>query len=218
MIKNILTAAVVSVTMGASAASAALIDFTSNGTGVTGMVGSATWTLTASPDDIRSNQAPGACPTDCQALGLAMDFDGLGIAGPEVSTTSVGNQYLTLSFDEKVKLSGIAYIDMYKDTPPSPDFETGRVIAGAFVDGATFDHETDAVFVKFKSNGFVYDDTISLTGTVFTIFAGPINDNAGQPDSALAAVVISAVPLPAGVLLMGTALGGLGLARRRKKA
>lgn len=217
MFKKFATAAAAALVMSAGAASAALIDFTDNSTGLAGSIGSANWVLSATPDDINNSQAPGVCPIDCQALGLAMDNDGVGIDNSEVSTFPNSNQYLTLTFSEKVKVSGIAYIDMYKDDD-SDNFESGLVKVGAFVDGATFDHKSDAEFVKFKGNGFVYDESIELTGSVFQIFIGPINDDAGQPDAALAAVQISAIPLPAGVLLMMTALGGLAFTRRRKSA
>ena len=54
-------------------------------------------------------------------------------------------------------------------------------------------------------------DTLSQTLRISFTDAGGAPDFDGQ-------VQVSVVPLPAGVLLMGTALGGLAVARRRKKA
>lgn len=48
-------------------------------------------------------------------------------------------------------------------------------------------------------------------GESFALFA-----TSGRPDSYISAMSVSAVPLPAGVLLMLTGLGGLAVARRRK--
>lgn len=66
----------------------------------------------------------------------------------------------------------------------------------------------------------------SATLTLNTLFAAPgdlsQNLNIGftsfSGQQIQLSVGVAAVPLPAGILLMGTALGGLGLARRRKLA
>ena len=59
---------------------------------------------------------------------------------------------------------------------------------------------------------------LSLIGQSFVFTAGSLNDTAGFADGALAAMKVAAVPLPAGGLLLLTALGGLAAVRRRKQA
>lgn len=64
---------------------------------------------------------------------------------------------------------------------------------------------TDWIVINFGTS--VTDAVVELTNTV------RLNDGFGIDDA-----TIAAVPLPAGFLLLGTALGGLGVARRRRKS
>lgn len=63
---------------------------------------------------------------------------------------------------------------------------------------------------------YVFSFEVATAGSYMLSFDARGNSNSlgGLLDD----VAINAVPLPAGMLLLGTALGGLGLARRRKKA
>ena len=67
-----------------------------------------------------------------------------------------------------------------------------------------------------KGAGFAFNGDFRITGTQFTFTIGDSNDGVGLADGALAGVNVAAVPLPAGMLLLGTALGGFSFARRRQ--
>lgn len=194
---------------GTFAASATTLDFTTNPFAA-GSIGSNGWTLTADPDvavagDIVANQAKPLLT----AAGLVGDFDGVGVGlkNPDEVDRS---EELVLEFDRKVRITNIYFLDLFIDAD-GIDKELASVTYG----GGTVHFEAQA---PDKLLGGFLAAATNLKGTSFTFFEAIGNDGRGVGDFALAGVTVEPVPLPAGMLLLGTALGGLGIARRRKKA
>lgn len=213
--KKLLKLSTAALLASAVSASAAIIDFTEGAPPQTGpfagSVGGVTWTLEGEPNQVITpnvGPAPGAATFN----GLAGDNDGVGIGSNEIRN---GPAFAVLTFSEEVKLVGTFFLNLFRSAE-SDDFEQVYITVDSNTPGS-IDHIVEAE-ETFEENFGFKQDTTALKGTVFTFFAAPTNDDVGRPDFSLAAVELAPVPLPAGLLLMGTALGGLGLMRRRKKA
>lgn len=199
---------------GALSASAALLDFTDSTVGLVGTIDGVGYTVTGVPVDPNTNDMADSCGAVCDPL--ALDNDGLGINDDEISSVAgLVQQYITITFADRVDLTGVYWLDMYNDNDDPLENEIGFVSVGG-TPASPADVTTNAQFDFRKSAGFASTTGFELRGTSFSFFVGDGNDAVGRADAALAAINISAVPLPAGLLLMGTALGGLGLTRRRK--
>ena len=211
-ITSIAAATLVGSTM---AASAALLDFTADasydvqsGSVASGTLADGnTWEITPTPATgtltYETSDAPaGATPP------LTGDNDGIGIDGDELTFPK---QMLTLTFNNTVKISTLYFLDLFL----TGDHSSGE-IALVSVDGGA-----DSSFLATETAGvdaFGFGEfATGLTGKSFTFAVGRTNDGVGRADYALAGVDVATIPLPAGLLLLGTALGGLGIARRRRK-
>jgi hypothetical protein len=143
---------------------------------------------------------------------LAGEYDGLGISNDEITYPS---EWITITFVKPVTLTAVYFLDVFFSGRNPSDTESGNVTVGGApgsADGSIF-----ASVPTSEGVGFAQITGLSLKGTTFTFWAGPGSDDTSA-DVALAAIEIAPIPLPAGALLIGTALGALGLVRRRKTA
>lgn len=196
------------------AASAAILDFTAGTTGATSGSEFGGWSMQG-----YYNGEPHSLNTSTKGPGpmgpLAGDNDGAGVRTDEISFET---DYVTITFAEEVTLIGAYFLDLYDKT-------TEREVANISVGDSVGEADASLAGYAIKSGpanptgeaGYGELLGISLRGTQFTFFAGATNDTFGTPDFALAGLDVAPVPLPAGMLLLPTAIGGLMLARRRKK-
>lgn len=210
----------------ATGASAAVIDFTAAGTGLNGSLGGGvTWTMTGVPVAPNNDQGFDGNPNPPSFIGqtfdLAFDTDGFGIRDDEIATIPGGAvQSITLSFFKdgeafEANILGFAFLDLFKLEGDAGESAILTVDAGSSAG------DTETLMFNpangVPNGGYAEITGLNLFASQITFTAGAINDNRGVADGALAALQIAAVPLPAGGLLLLTALGGVAALRRRRK-
>jgi hypothetical protein len=214
--------------VGATAASATTIDFTKASTGTSGTAGNVGWTLTAGTNvgiagTANNSQLFDGQGSNLASTGLALQRDGYGVrsaldkqtSDDEISSMKKGSEYLQLTFDWAVKLTGASFLDLF--IAANGDFEEG------------YAETDDGTIIAFSAADLANSGGSRRAGYAGGTFAGIItqsikfyiglgNDAQGVADGALASVDIAPVPVPAAGLLMLGGLGGLAALRRRKTA
>lgn len=204
---------------GSVSASAALIDFT-DVDGYSFTTSRASGTVDGIDFEVRPGHgAEGRNPQLTQnrehvnAPGLAGQGDGLGIDNDELNH----REFLTLEFSGPVRVTGLHFLDLFKADDHDEDPETAIFYAGATPSKAGILGRFDGEEVYAEDRAGHLFQEVSTTGSTFSFRVGHGNDDQGVGDFSLAGVEVSAVPLPASALLLGAALGGLGLSRRRAR-
>ena len=219
-----------------NSAMAAYLDFTddslslsSNANVYSGSIDGVSFTLTSTDGTVNLDDDSGYdgfSSSPCQLSGpLKCDQagnrgDGVGIDNDEISGLSdTSGQILTLEFGTAVSISSIDFLDLYLNTDDNSKKEQARIT----IDGGT-PYTVDAI-ESSGVGGYARLDLLALGGPIigkkleFTAFQGTNLQDDADNDYALAALTVSAVPVPAAVWLFGTALAGLiGFSRRRKAA
>ncbi len=146
---------------------------------------------------------------DASVASLAFDYDGVGIYDDEIST---GGEAVTVTFSETVAVIGFSFLDLF-----FADGQTDSEFAEVYLEGAlVYTFFADLVFQE--SGGYKYASVSPLLTDQLVFLAGAGNDGVGVADYALAAIDVQAVPLPASLVLLLSALGCLGIVSRRKAA
>ncbi len=205
------TALLAAMGLAGTAATAGTIDFTSDPASTSGTVGGFAYTITTIGGPLTSTTYDGGDPTPVNSFDLAFALDGAGVNDDEISQTMGTSESIIVTFTTPVRATGFAFLDLFKDLNGGDDFEVGVLT----VDGLqTVDLSADDVFGA--GAGYAERIGLSVIGSQFAFTVRSGNDSAGNPDGALAALQIAAIPVPAAGLLLAGALGGMGLARRRR--
>lgn len=163
------------------------------------------WTLTPNVTPA-TYEVPGPGPVG----GLAGQNDGVGIVDDEIGDM----QWLTLTFTTDVMLMQASFLDLFREVGNPTVGEIAVLHEGTIADPV---FETFVALEEYQSGpGYAQTPFFAASGDTFTFAEAGRNDGQGVSDYALAAFTVAPIPLPAGVLLLGTALAGLGFARRRK--
>jgi len=214
-------------------AMAAFLDFTDDSLSLTpiitggysGSVDGVGFTLTTTNPAVVMLDADGgydgspSSPCQVDSGPLMCDKDGVGIDNDEISGLNESSgQILTLEFATAVSISSFDFLDLYRNPGAGSQ---AREQARVTIDGGT-PHTVDAIGSS-GDGGYARLDLLALGGPVlgkkieFTAFQGSNLQDDADNDYALAALTVSAVPVPAAVWLFGTALAGLiGFSKRRK--
>lgn len=193
---------------GVTSASAALLDFTANGSLSGTLANGIGYTVTGTPVAPNQDQAFDGNAANVLAP-LALENDGIGIDDDEVAFS----QSIIITFTAPVKITKAYFLDLFQ-TPGG----SAEEVADISVNGGGVNYTVGAI-EPYTPGGTGYAELTfspAAFGSMFTFTAESTNDDEGDPDYALAGLEVAAIPLPAGVLLMGTALAGFGLVRRRK--
>ena len=187
-----------------SVSAATLIDFTDSSTPLVTASYSVTSNIGAPNQDTGGGPGP---------IGpLVGEYDGLGIFNDEITFPS---EWITITFVKPVTLTAAYFLDVFFRASDPSDTESGIITVGG-APGA-IDASVGASVPTSEGIGYAEITGLKLKGTTFTFWAGPGEDDSSA-DVALAAIEVAPIPLPAGLFLFGTALGALGLVRRRKTA
>lgn len=194
-----------------AAAQATLIDFTGadweqaivNGGGATATIGNIT--LTSDNGSLTFNRKDsGGCKAGQPTNGLTCDGDGIGINNDEI--TQGGSQQITLTFDKAVNITNIILLDLFsaeRGYDVNGDPTTGEI---AIIEGTQY-------FGPNLLAGGYYATGFSGQAITSIVFSGNLDSFS---DYALAAIEVSAVPIPGAAILFGSALlGFFGFKRRR---
>lgn len=191
-----------------SVASAATLDFTKNP--FIGTAGSIAGTSYSISSNGTLNWSQGHDGNTCS--GLACMRDGLGVGDDEIT---IGSEYIRIDFGQDVRVTGFSFLDLFSSSNGN---NRERAMVAYKGSGSMM---FDALLTETPGgdSGFLSAYGLDIV-TDFLIFtAGGTNDGLGRDDYALAAVGVSAVPLPPALLMFGAALGGIGFlgSRRQKK-
>ena len=209
-----LAGAVVALGMSTLASNAAVVDFTdssafSNGD-LSEVIDGVLVTISSSPAGLNFDDKVRV--TDdafCSDATFACDNDGAGIIDDEISNPDGISQSITVTFSRAVDILSFGGLDLYAD-------DDGEVLIGV-TDGGVMGAATATELFELGGNGdaFVVLDINLSTSILFTVSTG--NDALGVADGSLSYIQFEAapIPLPAGVLLLGGALAGLGMMRRK---
>ena len=197
----------------AVSASAAVIDFTSNATLLSGgNIDGVSWGVVGTPVAPNNNQGFDGGSAPSNAFGLAFENDGWGIADDEISNGDQVVESITINFGSSVSILGFGFLDLFEEGDSGLG-EVGIMTAN----GVDYELSFDAANSSFGGYAESLFGAPIITDSV-TFTAARTNDGAGFADGALAALEVAPVPLPAAGFLMFGAIGGLAALRRRRKA
>lgn len=204
-IRTVIASIFVGLTCSVYGAQAATLDFTQNPyIGSNGLVGGTTYAVSSSGGSLSwgQNQDGSTC------FGLACAKDGLGVGDDEIT---IGNQRIIIDFGTVVRITSLAFLDLFS----SQDGNSQERAIIEYNGGTVF---FDALISETPGgdSGFLSISNLNIITDKLVFMAGGNNDNLGSDDYALAAVGVSAVPLPPALLMFGAALGGIGLLRRKR--
>jgi hypothetical protein len=214
----------------AGPASAATLDFTANDA-TTGMIGNVTWNVwSATIGDMtgltqsRHYNNAGCAPFVCQNAPLAdpgNPYDvGFGIVGNGNDNEIDPREFVTVTFDAVVKLSGFAGMLTYFNRNASENFETVRL---EYRDGDgnwQLAADADAEFPgpAFDTVGLAISKKLwILTNAVRFSATGEGTSDDKSFNVTAAALHVAPVPVPASLPLLLAGIGALGWAARRKR-
>lgn len=206
-----------------SAGAATLLDFTVESPSLTGSVGfgGITYAITGNPQAPNANQSfdgPSGAAY-CGAALLACKKDGFGVSDDEITAVDnsgpTPNQSITVTFSSAVNFLGFHALDLFR----AADGDT-RERAVVYRDGR---RSTTSGFGALETigggnGGYRFAEVFMGGVTSLTFFARNGNDDVGNPDWALAGVVVQAVPLPAAAWMLLAGLAGLGIVGRKRAA
>ena len=172
-----------------------------------------TWSITSPSGDLTYTAFDGIDSP------LADEFDGIGVINDELSNNGGPSEYLYLQFSAPVTLTGFHFMDLFEEPGvPALDQEMAFVYVGQLGDigSPDFTFDADEAYAA-PASGYKFGEG-TATSSMFTFAVSEGNDNVGVGDYSFAGFDVAPIPLPAGLLLLGTGIAGLGLMRRRKSS
>ncbi len=206
-IKNLLSGilGVAALSFSVSHSAAATLDFTQSAfVGANGNIAGTTYAITTTGGSLTWGQSQDG--STC--IGLDCVRDGLGVGDDEIT---IGNEAIRIDFGTTVRVTALAFLDLFSSVN---GLNQERAIV-TYSSGSMF---FDSLLSETPNgdSGFRADNGLNIL-TDFLIFtAGGTNDNVGRDDYALAAVTVTAVPLPPALAMFVIALGGIGFLGKKR--